>query len=377
MSSFSTSLLDATSPTVAVELSAHRVAGASLDVRGGKPVVRAHAVAPLAEGALVPSLTATNVRDRAAVVAALSRVLQQVGSPRRIGLVIPDPVAKVSLVKFQQVPAKAQDLEQLIRWQVRKAAPFAIEDAQVSYVEGAHLADGQEFVVSLAKRDIVAEYEALCAEAGAHAGLIDLSTFNVINAVLGGSGAPSGDWLLVNVAPEWASMAILRGQELVFFRSRGSESEGTLADLVHQTAMYYEDRLSGAGFGCVMLSGASTVGDAQTPDTGALRRSLEERLGTTVSPVDPRTAAALTDRILFWMHWHRSWACSCAIGRRRDPNESCHPAVLQRTARESLAARPCRHRRRRDHLQRHARAVGLREQHRTGLAGYAECGAHD
>jgi Tfp pilus assembly PilM family ATPase len=273
------------------------VAGASLDVRGGKPVVRAHAVAPLAEGALVPSLTAANVRDRAAVVAALSRVLQQVGSPRRIGLVIPDPVAKVSLVKFQQVPAKAQDLEQLIRWQVRKAAPFAIEDAQVSYVEGAHLADGQEFIVSLAKRDIVAEYEALCAEAGAHAGLIDLSSFNVINAVLGGSGAPSGDWLLVNVAPEWASMAILRGKELVFFRSRGSESEGTLADLVHQTAMYYEDRLSGAGFGCVMLSGASTVGDAQTPDTGALRRSLEERLGTTVSPVDPRTAAALTDRI--------------------------------------------------------------------------------
>jgi type IV pilus assembly protein PilM len=297
MSSFSTSLLDATPPTVAVELSAHRVAGASLDVRGGKPVVRAHAVAPLAEGALVPSLTAANVRDRAAVVAALSRVLQQVGSPRRIGLVIPDPVAKVSLIKFQQVPPKSQELNQLIRWQVRKAAPFAIEDAQVSFVAGAHLPDGQEFIVSLARRDIVAEYETLCAEAGAHAGLIDLSTFNVINAVLGGSSAPSGDWLLVNVAPEWASMAILRGQDLVFFRSRGSETEGTLADLVHQTAMYYEDRLSGAGFGAVMLSGASTVGDGQLPDTGALRRSLEERLGTTVSPVDPRTAAALTDRI--------------------------------------------------------------------------------
>jgi type IV pilus assembly protein PilM len=297
MSRFSTSLLDASAPTVAVELSAHRVAGASVEVRGGKPVVRAHAVAPLAEGALVPSLTAANVHDRAAVVAALTRVLQQVGNPRRIGLVIPDPVAKVSLIKFQQVPAKAQELDQLIRWQVRKAAPFSIEEAQVSFVGGAHLPDGQEFIVSLARRDIITEYETLCAEAGAHAGLIDLSTFNVINAVLGGSSAPSGDWLLVNVAPEWASMAILRGQDLVFFRSRGSETEGTLADLVHQTAMYYEDRLSGAGFGSVMLSGASTVGDGHSPDTGALRRSLEERLGTTVSAVDPRTAAALTDRI--------------------------------------------------------------------------------
>jgi Tfp pilus assembly PilM family ATPase len=297
MSRFTTSLRDATPPAVAIEVSAHHVAGASVEMRAGKHAIRAHAFAPLPEGALVPSLTAPNVRDRAAVMAALKRVLEQVGNPRRIGLVIPDPVAKVSLVKFQQVPAKAQELDQVIRWQVRKAAPFAIEEAQVSYVTGAQTSDGQEFIVSLAKRDIVAEYESLCAEGGAHAGVVDLSTFNVINAILGGSGAPSGDWLLVNVAPDWASMAILRGQELMFFRSRGSEGEGTLADLVHQTAMYYEDRLSGAGFSRVMLCGASASGEAQAPDGGALRRSLEERLGTTVNPVDPRTAAALTDRI--------------------------------------------------------------------------------
>ena len=296
MSVFTTSLHDAAPPTVAVEFAAARLAGASVEMRGGKHVVRAHAVGPLADGALVPSLTAANVRDRGRVLAALKRVLEQLGSPRRIGVVIPDPVAKVSLVKFQQVPARAEDLDQLIRWQVRKAAPFPIEEAQVSFVAGAQAPDGQEFVVSLARREIIAEYEALCAEAGAHAGLIDLSTFNVINAVLGGAGAPSGDWLLVNVAPDWASMAILRGQALVFFRSRGAEGEGTLADLVHQTAMYYEDRLSGTGFSRVMLSGASTVSD-QTPDTGALRRSLEERLRTPVSLVDPRNAAALTDRI--------------------------------------------------------------------------------
>jgi hypothetical protein len=297
MSRLSTSLRNATPPTVAIELAAHHVAGAGLEMRGGKYAVRAHAVAPLADGALVPSLTETNVRDRAAVASAVRQVLQHLGNPRRIGLVIPDPVAKVSLVKFQQVPAKEQDLDQLIRWQMRKAAPFAIEEAQVSYVEGARAVDGQEFIVSMARRDVIAEYEALCADAGAHAGVIDLSTFNVVNAVLGGSGAPSGDWLLVNVAPDWASMAILRGPALMFFRSRGADGEGTLADLVHQTAMYYEDRLSGAGFGRVMLCGASTAGGPQAPDAGALRRSLEERLGTTVNPVDPRMAAALTDRI--------------------------------------------------------------------------------
>ena len=39
-------------------------------------------------------------------------------------------------VRFEKIPAKAQDLDQLIRWQMRKAAPFKIEDAQVSLGPG-------------------------------------------------------------------------------------------------------------------------------------------------------------------------------------------------------------------------------------------------
>ena len=179
-------------------------------------------------------------------------------------------------------------------WQVRKAAPFAIEDAQVSYVAGIRAADGQEFVVTLARRDVVQEYEDLCAAHGAHPGIVDISTLNVINAVLaGGTPEPLADWLLVNVASDYTSIAILRGPDLIFFRSRGADSEGTLADLVHQTAMYYEDRLQGAGFTRVMLSGASTA----SGDVEEIGSSLQLRLGTAIATVDPREAATLADRI--------------------------------------------------------------------------------
>ena len=102
--------------------------------------------------------------------------------------------------------------------------------------------------------------------------------------------------MLVNVALDYASIAIMRGPHLIFFRNRGAETDGTLPDLVHQTAMYYEDRLSGAGFRRVMLCGASSVGSRQA-DVEQIRRSLEERLSTVVETVDPREAAALTDRI--------------------------------------------------------------------------------
>jgi type IV pilus assembly protein PilM len=287
------SLHESSTPGVAVELASRRVSGATIEFRGGQPVVAAHASEPLPAGALVASLTSENIHDRALVADALGRVFSTMGiRPRRVGLVVPDPIARVSLVRFEKVPARAQDLEQLIRWQAKKTAPFPIEEAQVSFVRGAEASDGQDFLVSISRRSVVEEYEQVCAQAGAHAGIVDLATFNVVNAVLASPAAPGGDWLLVNVATDYASIAIVRGEHLIFFRNRAAETDGTLADLVHQTAMYYEDRLKGGGFSRVVVSGAGA-----REDIDQVRRSLEERLAIRVDSVDPRSTAALTDRI--------------------------------------------------------------------------------
>jgi type IV pilus assembly protein PilM len=293
------SLRAASGPGVAVELAADHVSAASLDTRGGAPVVNVHATEPLPPGALVPSLTAVNVHNRQVVATALERVLERTGNPRRVGLVVPDLVAKVSLVRFEQVPARPSDLDQLVRWQVRKTAPFPIEEAQVSYVPGIKAADGQEFIVSLARRSVVEEYESLCAAAGAHAGIVDLATFNVINAAMAAAPPASAgsDWLLVHVAADYASIAILRGPHLIFFRNRAKEGEGTLADVVHQTAMYYEDRLQGAGFTRAFITGATGGNAQQNADAEELRRSLQDRLQKPIETVDASRAAALTDRI--------------------------------------------------------------------------------
>src|SRR5207253_6951527 len=226
-----------------------------------------------------------------------------------IALVVPDPVAKVSLIKFERVAARAEDLGELVRWQVRKTAPFPIDEAQVSYAAGQRTPEGQEFVVSLARREVIVEYEQLAAVEGAHAGIVDLATFNVINAVLASdvvsgfsrtkmeSAAPDSDWLLVNVAPDYVTLAILRGPHLIFFRNRAAETDGTLADLVHQTAMYYEDRLSGGGFARVLLAGAGAGGARHAGEVDLVRRSLQDRLAANVGTVDPRAAVTLTDRI--------------------------------------------------------------------------------
>jgi Tfp pilus assembly PilM family ATPase len=272
-------------PDAAIEIAPERVSAATMASRGTSLNVQSHATEALPPGAVVASLAAHNIADQAAVTGAVRSVLGRLeGRVARVALIIPDVAAKVSLVRFDQIPDRRDDLDQLVRWQVRKSAPFPIDEACVSYMKGAVGPDGGgEFVVVLARRDIVEEYERACAAAGVYAGLVDLATLSALNAVLGSPNVPRGDWLAVHMRPGYTSIAIVRGEKLIFFRNRPEGEDESLTDLVHQTAMYYQDRLEGQGFARVLLGGSG-----RTP--GAVddaRRGLEERLDTRVEPMGP------------------------------------------------------------------------------------------
>ena len=116
-------------PSVSVEIAQSHVTVLALSESGSERVISGYAVEPLPAGVVTAALNAPNVHDHAALVATLQTALQKVAArARRVALVVPDTSAKVSLIRFEKVPARAQDLDQLIHWQVRKTAPFRVED---------------------------------------------------------------------------------------------------------------------------------------------------------------------------------------------------------------------------------------------------------
>jgi Tfp pilus assembly PilM family ATPase len=288
------SLLRTPPPDVAIEITPRHVVAVAIDGdRPGRFRMTGYTIASLPPGAVTPALNAANISRPADVAQAITRAWGALGrKPKRVALVVPDGVAKVSFIRFATVPGRGSDLDDLIRFQVRKAAPFRIEDAQISSSPGVSAPDGQEYVVVQARRDIVAEYEQVCAAAGAYAGTISLATFSVVNAVLGSGSAPSGDWLLIHVDADAATLAIMRGEHMVFFRHRGADGEGHLAELVHQTAMYYQDRLGGLGFARALVAGA-----LPDDEQGLMKRAFETRLGVPVEHIDPTRTVPLADRI--------------------------------------------------------------------------------
>jgi len=283
-------------PSAAVEVAHGRVTAVSVAQQADTLVLSGHATVGLGAGVVDPVLNASNVHDASILTAAIRSALDKLSPrPKRVGLVLPDTIAKVSLVKFEKVPARVQDLDQLIHWQVRKAAPFRVEDAQIAWVPAHGFADGaREFLVTTARRDVIESYENACTAAGAYPGIVDIASFNVINLVMAEGEAAERDWLLVHATADYATLAVVRNGNLIFFRNRTTADEGDLADLVHQTAMYHEDRLGGGGFSRIVLAGATARGADQAE---RLRRQVEERTGTRPDSIGFGTAVTLRDRI--------------------------------------------------------------------------------
>ncbi len=250
-------LLTTPPPSTAVAIAADHVSAVQVTGGGDEPALAGYARAALPEGSVTPSVTSQNIQDPAAVAQAVEETLGQLPRrPTRVALVMPDGAAKVSLVHFDTPPTRAADIDELVRWQVRKGVPFSLNEAQVAWMPGTQNSDGgRAFVVVLARRSVVVEYEAACEAASAHAGIVDLASFSLINAALAHGIGPVGhDWLLVHANGRAGSIAIVRDGRLRFFRHMTGDA-GRLDDLVHQTAMYYQDHLEGSGIVRAMVVG--------------------------------------------------------------------------------------------------------------------------
>jgi Tfp pilus assembly PilM family ATPase len=276
-------------PTVAIEIASRRVTVVEVPLRAsGASGVTAYAGEGLPEGAVTPTLSGTNVARPDVVAAAVRRSIERAGleGTRRAALVVPDSVARVSMLAFDDVPSRPQELDELVRWQVRKGTPFPLEAAIVSHVPAATFDDKKHIAAVVARRDVITEYEQVLSDVGIHAGTVDIASFNVINAVLAAASDDGRDWLVVHIAPEATSLAIVGGGSLKFYRHRAHADDEPLGSLVHQTAMYHEDRLGGGGFGRVWLAGTGSRAD------GA-RREIAARLNMPVENVDVRPAVSI------------------------------------------------------------------------------------
>ncbi|MGH9803601.1 MAG: hypothetical protein ACRD4D_00385, partial [Candidatus Acidiferrales bacterium] len=244
--------------------------------------VEAWAVRALPAGAVRPAPMADNVSDHAAVQQALQHVVGSVGEGERACvLLVPDLLARVALLDFDQWPGRAEEADGLLRWRLKKDLPFDVNQAALAYQVQPGRSASHEVLTVAGLRSLVHQYES-CAEAlGLHPGCVTPSTLAALGCV---DGAGEGARLLVKRDQSSLSLAILHGSNVRLFRclplaSAGNVESDALFEKVYPAVVFFQDQW-GQPLREVLLSGLDQWEDA-------LARRFQQEAGCTARSLGP------------------------------------------------------------------------------------------
>lgn len=230
-------------PGLACEVSPEGVLAARQSA-GQEPVM---AFAPLAPGALQPGLASPNLLDKDAVIAALRKSLDEVAAREKtLTLIIPDAAVRVHLLDFDSLPQKPQEALPIVRFRLRKLAPFDVESAAVSYQIMRHDREQTRALVTVMPGVTRSEYEEAVRAAGYEPGVLVSSMLASLAALRSNQAA-----LTINRSGLSLTTAITHGDELLLHRTlelpvdRVAQRD-ELAQAVSVASAYFEDTMNTA-----------------------------------------------------------------------------------------------------------------------------------
>lgn len=200
---------------------------------------------PFDPGTLVVSPVEDNLLRTDAVVSAIAKLAAVNGSRKRrpAAIILPDYAARVSILDFDSFPTAPEEQLSLVRFRVKKAVPFDIDSAAVSYfVQPVENKKKKiEVLAVTVAMEVMARYEALFRSAGYHPGVVTTSALAALNLYRG-----EGNAVVVKLSGRALTVAVIAGATVKLFRcvmlDEATEEEILL--VLYPTFAYVEDELN-------------------------------------------------------------------------------------------------------------------------------------
>jgi hypothetical protein len=236
--------LEPEAPLAAVEVRPRSIGIVRAARERGRLGVAAVASLALPEGALSLSVSQPNLKEPDAFRDVLRSLAEKAGMAAggRVGLVLPDTVARVALVPVAEIKTRRKaDVEEMVRFRLRKTVPFDTRESEVACLFPG--AGGSMAVTAAISRPVLLEYEDACRSVGLFPGLVELSGL----ALLGAQPHGAGDRLLVNWEEGYVSLILARDGWPLLVRTLVGEPAASPEDVgreVANTALYHRERLA-------------------------------------------------------------------------------------------------------------------------------------
>lgn len=250
------SLISPRFPSAAVCLEGDFASVVSLDERRGRFALRAAAQAPLPENLIVPAFDQPNINDSAELSDRLADLVLNAGLGRRHrwSVALPEATARTAILVLESAAASRKEQEEMLDWKIERH--FGAPLAELRMARERLTADERgrrRFLISAVRRDILAEYEALFAALGWHAGLIlprhvgETLCLTARETNADGDAAANarngGDTLLLSSYREGFTAIIMRDRQPFIIRNVNCEAQDCMDEL-YRLLLFYRDRAS-------------------------------------------------------------------------------------------------------------------------------------
>ena len=197
----------------------------------GNPEIKVSASESLPAGLINPFFSKKNIDDREALKLAIGKIIPGGYKTGDIALSIPDHIAKITSLKFDELPANRQEIEQLILWRIKKTVPLPVDAIKLDFISYKRSDDTFDVTASVASRAILREYEDILKEMGLRPRLVDISSLNALRAF---EDVLPQSCLFIELSEDSLGMAIIDEGRLSFFRSKELEgaSDKAVSDKV-------------------------------------------------------------------------------------------------------------------------------------------------
>lgn len=231
-------------PTVALGLDGGTADVVVLERRRQTYTIQRAASVELPEGVLSPSFHEINIIDGDELSATLLELVTgaELGQQKKWSVAVPETAARTMIIALETVPASRAELEEMLQWKTERSFGASLQEMQVSRQRLSPDTQGRtRYLVTGMRSAVLAEYEAVFARLGWHAGLILPRHMGESWWLMKDNAAT--DSLLVSGHSEGFTALLLRGDQPLIVRSVVCDRQDQ-ADELHRFLLFYHQRIA-------------------------------------------------------------------------------------------------------------------------------------
>jgi hypothetical protein len=192
-------------------------------------------LSPLEPNILNPETIREAIRELAAPVNQPNSGIRGflAGLPRPVTLIVPDVAVRLALLHLQDLPARHEEREALVRWRLGQDQLLSMAGAKVFFQPlpaAERLTGAKNTVLAVVSQEAVLDqYEAACEAAGLLPQTVEVSSlalFNLWVHALGGLHRLGADFLWINVSDGGFTALVFHKGHLVFLRTKLQGASG-------------------------------------------------------------------------------------------------------------------------------------------------------